>query len=68
MCIFIWMCACFVYFILCYPNATVQMSADVARGHGGDGGGEDRRPPSQNPTGDCFNNRGEKFLIIVIQA
>ncbi|GJW62840.1 hypothetical protein Tco_0112175 [Tanacetum coccineum] len=27
------------------------MSADVARGHGGDGGGDDRPPPSQIPTG-----------------
>ncbi|GKF45730.1 hypothetical protein Tco_0135532, partial [Tanacetum coccineum] len=27
------------------------MSADVARGHGGDGGGDDRRPPHQVPTG-----------------
>ncbi|GJX71034.1 hypothetical protein Tco_0308205 [Tanacetum coccineum] len=37
------------------------MSADVARSHGGDGGGEDR-PPSHNvPTGcmGCFVNRGK---------
>nr|GEV94949.1 phosphoglycerate kinase, cytosolic-like isoform X1 [Tanacetum cinerariifolium] len=27
------------------------MSADVARGHGGDGGGDDRPPPYQIPTG-----------------
>ncbi|GKD65623.1 hypothetical protein Tco_1307731 [Tanacetum coccineum] len=26
----------------------VQMSADVARGHGGDGGGDDRPPPYQD--------------------
>ncbi|GJV01708.1 RNA-directed DNA polymerase, eukaryota [Tanacetum coccineum] len=29
----------------------VQMSADVAWGHGGDGGGDDRPPPYQVPTG-----------------
>ncbi|GKB59174.1 hypothetical protein Tco_0915360, partial [Tanacetum coccineum] len=38
------------------------MSADVARGHGGDGGGDDRPPPYQKvPTGcgDCLGNRGK---------
>nr|GEX49849.1 hypothetical protein [Tanacetum cinerariifolium] len=30
----------------------VNMSVDVARGHGGDGGGDDRPPPYQVPT-DC---------------
>ncbi|GJT25974.1 RNA-directed DNA polymerase, eukaryota [Tanacetum coccineum] len=29
-------------------NDDVTMSADVARGHGGDGGGDDRRPPHQS--------------------
>ncbi|GJT21421.1 hypothetical protein Tco_0891358 [Tanacetum coccineum] len=40
---------------------TKQMSADVARGHGGDGGGDDRPPPYQVPTGcgGCLGNRGE---------
>ncbi|GJW26312.1 hypothetical protein Tco_0040123, partial [Tanacetum coccineum] len=28
-----------------------QMSADVVRGHGGDGGGDDRPPSHQIPTG-----------------
>ncbi|GJX14697.1 hypothetical protein Tco_0206455 [Tanacetum coccineum] len=38
-----------------------QMSADVARGHGGDGGGDDRPPPHQIPTGcgGCLGNRGK---------
>ncbi|GJR82706.1 RNA-directed DNA polymerase, eukaryota, partial [Tanacetum coccineum] len=37
------------------------MSADVARGHGGDGGGDDRPPPHQIPTGcgGCLGNRGK---------
>ncbi|GJV80093.1 reverse transcriptase domain-containing protein [Tanacetum coccineum] len=37
-----------------------SMSADVARGHGGDGGGDDRPPPYQVPTGcgGCLGNRG----------
>ncbi|GJU01081.1 reverse transcriptase domain-containing protein [Tanacetum coccineum] len=37
----------------------VQMSADVARGHGGDGSGDDRPPPHQIPTGcgGCLGNR-----------
>ncbi|GJU43690.1 hypothetical protein Tco_1200956 [Tanacetum coccineum] len=37
------------------------MSADVARGHGGDGGGDDRPPPYQIPTGcrGCLGNRGK---------
>ncbi|GJT41207.1 hypothetical protein Tco_0941072 [Tanacetum coccineum] len=36
-------------------------SADVARSHGGDGGGEDRPPPHHVPTGcgGCFINRGK---------
>ncbi|GJZ44470.1 retrotransposon gag domain, retroviral aspartyl protease [Tanacetum coccineum] len=36
------------------------MSADVARGHGDDGGGDDRPPPYQIPTGcgGCLGNRG----------
>ncbi|GJR00505.1 retrotransposon gag domain, retroviral aspartyl protease [Tanacetum coccineum] len=35
------------------------MSADVARGHGDDGGGDDRPPPHQIPTGceGCLGNR-----------
>ncbi|GJW46055.1 RNA-directed DNA polymerase, eukaryota [Tanacetum coccineum] len=38
-----------------------HMSADVARGHGGDGGGDDRPPPHQIPTGcgGCLGNRGK---------
>ncbi|GKB41492.1 hypothetical protein Tco_0886434 [Tanacetum coccineum] len=38
-----------------------NMSADVARGHGGDGGGDDRPPPYQVPTGcgGCLGNRGK---------
>ncbi|GKC18418.1 beta-xylosidase/alpha-L-arabinofuranosidase 2 [Tanacetum coccineum] len=37
------------------------MSADVARGHGGDGGGDDRPPTYHIPTGcgGCFTNRGK---------
>ncbi|GJS11835.1 hypothetical protein Tco_0368631 [Tanacetum coccineum] len=37
------------------------MSTDVARGHGGDGGGDDRPPPYQVPTGygGCLGNRGK---------
>nr|GEW64889.1 hypothetical protein [Tanacetum cinerariifolium] len=37
------------------------MSADVARGHGGDGGGDDRPPPYQVPTrcGGYLGNRGK---------
>ncbi|GJT50943.1 ATP-dependent DNA helicase RRM3-like protein [Tanacetum coccineum] len=39
-----------------------QMSADVARGHGGDGGSDDRPPPYQAPTGcgGCLGNRGTR--------
>nr|GEW90472.1 hypothetical protein [Tanacetum cinerariifolium] len=39
----------------------VNMSADVARGHGGDGGGDDRPPPYQVPIGcgGCLGNRGK---------
>ncbi|GJR82493.1 hypothetical protein Tco_0153278 [Tanacetum coccineum] len=38
----------------------VQMSPDVARGHGDDGGGDDHPPPHQIPTGcgGCLGNRG----------
>ncbi|GJV00980.1 hypothetical protein Tco_1330250 [Tanacetum coccineum] len=38
-----------------------QMSADVAWGHGGDDGGDDRPPPYQVPTGcgGCLGNRGK---------
>ncbi|GKB26651.1 hypothetical protein Tco_0866052, partial [Tanacetum coccineum] len=37
------------------------MSGEVARGHGGDGGGDDRPPPYQIPTGcgGCLSNRGK---------
>ncbi|GJY59762.1 hypothetical protein Tco_0459654 [Tanacetum coccineum] len=37
------------------------MSADVARGHGDDGGGDDHPPPHQIPTGcgGCLGNRGK---------
>ncbi|GKD05349.1 hypothetical protein Tco_1180323 [Tanacetum coccineum] len=37
------------------------MSADVARGHGGDGGGDDRPPTHHIPTGcgGCFAIRGK---------
>ncbi|GJT52904.1 hypothetical protein Tco_0987958 [Tanacetum coccineum] len=37
------------------------MSADVARGHSGDGGGDDRPPSHHIPTGcgGCFANRGK---------
>nr|GFA41361.1 hypothetical protein [Tanacetum cinerariifolium] len=39
----------------------VNMSADVARGYGGDGGGDDRPPPYQVPIGcgGCLGNRGK---------
>ncbi|GJW13388.1 hypothetical protein Tco_0017521 [Tanacetum coccineum] len=39
----------------------VMMSADVARGHGGDGGCDDRPPTNHIPTGceGCFANRGK---------
>nr|GFD47498.1 hypothetical protein [Tanacetum cinerariifolium] len=48
----------FLYVIL---MLLVQMSADVARGHGGDGDSDDRPPPYQVPTGcgDCLGNRGK---------
>nr|GFC52802.1 hypothetical protein [Tanacetum cinerariifolium] len=37
------------------------MSADVARSHGGDDGGEDLPPPHHVPSGGmgCFANRGK---------
>ncbi|GKD80537.1 hypothetical protein Tco_1347376, partial [Tanacetum coccineum] len=43
------------------PSRKPKMSADVARGHGGDGGGDDRPPPYQVPTGcgGCLGNRGK---------
>nr|GEZ63053.1 hypothetical protein [Tanacetum cinerariifolium]GEZ64167.1 hypothetical protein [Tanacetum cinerariifolium] len=34
------------------PSDIIDMSADVARGYGGDGGGDDRRPPHREPI-DC---------------
>nr|GEV90828.1 reverse transcriptase domain-containing protein [Tanacetum cinerariifolium] len=39
----------------------VEMSADVARGHGGDDGGDDRPPTHHIPAGceGCFANRGK---------
>nr|GEV08097.1 hypothetical protein [Tanacetum cinerariifolium] len=42
-------------------DCSLVISADVARGHGGDGGGDDRPPPYQVPT-DCggyLGNRGK---------
>nr|GEU58594.1 reverse transcriptase domain-containing protein [Tanacetum cinerariifolium] len=41
--------------------AEPKMSADVARGHDGDDGGDDRPPPYQVPTGcgGCLGNRGK---------
>nr|GFB09453.1 hypothetical protein [Tanacetum cinerariifolium] len=38
-----------------------RMSTDVVRGHGGDGGDDDRPPPYQVPTGcgSCLGNRGK---------
>nr|GFD30009.1 hypothetical protein [Tanacetum cinerariifolium] len=52
------------------PPDIIDMSADVARGHGGDGGGDDRLLPYQVPTGfgGCLGNRSKNFWIIVIQA
>ncbi|GKA96609.1 F-box domain containing protein [Tanacetum coccineum] len=45
----------------CHVDKGPRMSADVARGHGGDGGGDDRPPPYQVPTGcgGCLGNRGK---------
>ncbi|GJU58387.1 reverse transcriptase domain-containing protein [Tanacetum coccineum] len=42
-------------------KCNVHMSTDVARGHGGDGGGDDRPPSHHIPTGcgGCFANRGK---------
>ncbi|GJV05246.1 F-box domain containing protein [Tanacetum coccineum] len=42
-----------------------KMSADVARSHGGDGGGEDRPPPHHVPSGcmGCFANQNEPDII-----
>ncbi|GKD73911.1 hypothetical protein Tco_1332193, partial [Tanacetum coccineum] len=41
------------------------MSADVAQGHGGDGGGDDRPPSHHIPTGygGCLGNRDKNFWI-----
>ncbi|GJW38652.1 hypothetical protein Tco_0064497 [Tanacetum coccineum] len=41
------------------------MSADVARGHSGDGGGDDCPPIYHIPTGceGCFSNRGKSALL-----
>ncbi|GJV28332.1 hypothetical protein Tco_1384780 [Tanacetum coccineum] len=43
------------------------MSADVARGHGGDGGGDDRSPPYQIPTGcgGCLGNRDKNGPVSI---
>nr|GEZ35484.1 hypothetical protein [Tanacetum cinerariifolium] len=43
------------------PPDIIDMSADVTRGHGDDGGGDDRPPPYQVPTGcrGCLGNRGK---------
>ncbi|GJR13686.1 hypothetical protein Tco_0796338 [Tanacetum coccineum] len=43
------------------PTTAEKMSADVARGHGGDGGGDDRPPSHHIPTGcgGCLGNRGK---------
>ncbi|GKC18419.1 zinc finger, PHD-type containing protein [Tanacetum coccineum] len=43
------------------PTTAEKMSADVARGHGGDGGGDDRPLTHHIPTGcgGCFANRGK---------
>ncbi|GJU95747.1 putative reverse transcriptase domain-containing protein [Tanacetum coccineum] len=42
-------------------NVVYSNVMDVARGHGGDGGGDDRPPPHQIPTGcgGCLGNRGK---------
>ncbi|GJT32412.1 F-box domain containing protein [Tanacetum coccineum] len=42
-------------------DAMAIMSADVARSHGNDGGGEDHPPPHHVPSGcmGCFANRGK---------
>ncbi|GJW88178.1 hypothetical protein Tco_0163518 [Tanacetum coccineum] len=39
------------------PPDFIDMSADVARGHGGDGGGDDRPPPYQDPPLPIFDLR-----------
>ena len=69
----IWICACLYYsvheFLHVMLIILVQMT-DIARAHGGDGGGED--PSHPRPVsfgcGGCFTNRGKNFWIIVIQA
>ncbi|GJV85202.1 F-box domain containing protein [Tanacetum coccineum] len=44
-----------------YVRNKAKPEADVARGHGGDGGGDDRPPSHQVPTGygGCLGNRGK---------
>nr|GEW80363.1 hypothetical protein [Tanacetum cinerariifolium] len=44
----------------CSLNISSYMSIDVAQGHGGDGGGDDRPPSHQVPTGceGCCGNQG----------
>ncbi|GJR27461.1 zinc finger, PHD-type containing protein [Tanacetum coccineum] len=46
---------------LSFKTVLFRMSADVAWGHDGDGGGDDRPPPYQVPTGcgGCLGNRGK---------
>nr|GFC78562.1 hypothetical protein [Tanacetum cinerariifolium] len=49
---------CVVWFLV-LNGKDPMMSADVARSHGGDGGGEDRPLPHHVPNGcmGCFANR-----------
>nr|GEZ92318.1 hypothetical protein [Tanacetum cinerariifolium] len=46
-------------------NDGVNMLADIAQGHGGNGGGDDHPPPYQIPIG-CGGCLGRNFWIIVI--
>ncbi|GJY75968.1 hypothetical protein Tco_0481084 [Tanacetum coccineum] len=50
-----------VFLLYSYEYVFKQMSIDLARGHGGDDGGDDRPPPYQIPTGcgGCLGNRGK---------
>nr|GFD39456.1 hypothetical protein [Tanacetum cinerariifolium] len=43
------------------------MSTDVAQGHDGDGGGDDRPPPYQVPTGcgGCLGNRDKSGPVLI---